>query len=102
MAPINSFFTLPELIEEISYNRLEEQKEAVTDDLPESSKGLLELARVELLVAIEVHASEDDFEGAEANTTLLLDSQLELEVQLADHNVLIHTVEGHGDDSCTK
>ena len=81
------------------------QKSLELDFLGEDSKGsegLLKFARVELSVAVKVHVAEDDLESAESNTTLLLDSQLELEFQLTDHNVLIHTVEGHGDEYCTK
>ena len=67
------------------------------EHLPEGSKSLFELAAVKLSVAVEVHALEDNLQGAQANTALLLDSKLEPEVQLTDHNVLVHTVEGHRD-----
>ena len=63
--------------------------------LPESSKGLFEFARIQLLVPIEVHPSEDNFESAEANASLLLNGELESEVKLSDHHVLVHSVEGH-------
>ena len=64
-------------------------------DLPKGGEGLLELASIQLLVAIEVHSLEDHLEGPEANTSLLLDSKLKSKVQLSNHNVLVHTVEGH-------
>ena len=48
--------------------------------LPEGSQGLLELASIKLVVAIEVHSLEDDFEGTKSNASLLLDSKLESEV----------------------
>jgi len=63
--------------------------------LPEGGKSLLKFAGVELSVSVEVHAFEDDFESTESNTSLLLDSKLESEIELTDHNVLVHTVEGH-------
>ena len=63
--------------------------------LPEGSKSLLEFACVEFSVSIEVHAFEDDFEGADSNTTFLLDSKLELKVKFADHHILVDSVEGH-------
>lgn len=67
--------------------------------LPEGSKSLFELARVKLFVAVEVHSAEDNLKRAQADATLLLDSKLEPEVQLTDHNVLVNTVEGHRERS---
>ena len=48
--------------------------------LPESSQSLLEFVLIKLVVTIEVHSLEDDFEGAKSNASLLLDSKLESEV----------------------
>ena len=48
--------------------------------LPESSQSLLEFVLIKLVVAIEVHSLEDDFEGTKSNASLLLDSKLESEV----------------------
>ena len=73
-----------------------------TYHLPECGQGLLELIGVKLPVSVEVHSSKDDFEGSQTNAAFLLDGELESKVELTDHNVLIHTVEGHGDDYCTK
>ena len=63
--------------------------------LPKGSKGLFELRLVEFVVTIEVHALEDDFESADSDATLLLDSKLELKIKFADHNILVDSVEGH-------
>jgi hypothetical protein len=66
-----------------------------TLDLPESGKSLLEFSNVESIVSVEVHSLEDNGERADANSTTLLDGKLELEVQLADHNIHVNTVESH-------
>ena len=63
--------------------------------LPEGGEGLFEFTGIKFLVSVEVHAVEDDPEGADSDTTLLLDGQLELKVKFADHNILIDTVESH-------
>lgn len=56
---------------------------------------MLELTLVESFVAIEVHASEDNLKGANADATLLLDCQLELEVEFPHHHILVYAVERH-------
>ena len=70
-------------------------RETKTLHLPESSKSLLELTNVKSFVSIEIHSLEDDSERANTNYTSLLDCELELEVQLTDHNIHVHTVESH-------
>ena len=42
--------------------------------LPEGGEGLFEFTGIKFLVSVEVHAVEDDPEGADSDTTLLLDS----------------------------
>jgi hypothetical protein len=63
--------------------------------LPEGSEGLFKFGTVELLVAVEVHSLEDFFEGSEANSALLLNSQLELEVEFSHFHVETYAVECH-------
>jgi hypothetical protein len=48
--------------------------------LPELGQRLLELTSIQLPVAVEVHASENEFERTDANSALLLHEKLELEV----------------------
>ena len=67
----------------------------MSENLPEGGESLLKLTAIELPVSVEVHSSEDDFESTETDSTLLLNGELELEVQLTHHHVLVHTVEGH-------
>ena len=65
------------------------------DDLGEEvvgSKGLRELSLVELTVAIVVHATENDAEGTNADSTTLLDLHLELIVDAADFDVEANAV----------
>ena len=60
------------------------------DDLGEEAVGgerLCELTLIQLLVAIVIHASEDDTKGADANTTSLLDLHLELVVDATNLDV---------------
>ena len=70
-----------------------------TCHLPESGQGLLELIGVKLPVSVEVHPSKDNFEGTQTNTAFLLDGEFESQVELTDHNVLVHTVKGHSSES---
>ena len=70
-----------------------------TCHLPECGQGLLELIGVKLPVSVEVHSSKDDFEGSQTNAAFLLDGELESQVELTDHNVLVHTVKGHSSES---
>ena len=63
--------------------------------LPKSGESLFELTDVQGLVAVEVHALKNQFEGTDAHATLLLNGQLELEVQFAHHHVHVHAVECH-------
>ena len=65
------------------------------ENLPECGKSLLEFACIKLLVSVEVHSAENHLESAEADTSPLLDCKLEFEVQLTNHHVFVHTVEGH-------
>jgi hypothetical protein len=55
--------------------------------LPESTESLLELTSIKLLVAVKVHSLEDSFETSKTDSTLLLDAELELEIQLSHLNV---------------
>ena len=63
--------------------------------LPECTESLFELTGIKFLIAIEVHALENLLEAAETDTTLLLDCELELQVQLSDLHVQTDTVECH-------
>ena len=56
-------------------------------------KSLSELALVQLLVAVIVHATEENTERADTDTTTLLDLHLELVVDTAHFNVKANTVE---------
>jgi len=53
---------------------------SVFQDLPECSKCLLELSTVQLVVAVKVHPFENVFEGADTDSALLLNEELELKV----------------------
>jgi hypothetical protein len=56
-------------------------------NLPECSECLLEFTGIKLLVSIEVHSLEDSSKRSEADSTLLLDGKLELQVKLTNHNI---------------
>mmetsp|Transcript_20665 Transcript_20665/g.27882 ORF Transcript_20665/g.27882 Transcript_20665/m.27882 type:complete len:217 (-) Transcript_20665:25-675(-) len=60
---------------------------------PVGGESLSELAQVELLVAVVVHAAEDDAEGADTDATSLLDLHLELVVDATDLDVEAHAVQ---------
>ena len=67
--------------------------------LPEGGEGLLKFRGIEFPVTVEIHAVKDDPESADSNSTLLLNSKLELKVKFTHHNILVDTVESHRDCS---